>query len=246
MTIPIGASQTRHRYSASLYFFFFSSRRRHTRFDCDWSSDVCSSDLGAAGERERLRHELTELSVTHHEHAVVGADRDLLLDLERGRERLGEHGGVRGHGVGDRVQVFGRQDEVLGERAVPAHDAEHRASRAMRAPAREARTAHAAHGVDLTDHAAADERRWTALDDADELVAGDAGVRVVPARELDIGVADSGAQHAYERFARGRLGDPNVVPHAQAAILQPESPHAGNMPPESLTGRRASWWSRQI
>src|SRR2546430_11064427 len=25
--------------------FCFSSRRRHTRFDCDWSSDVCSSDL---------------------------------------------------------------------------------------------------------------------------------------------------------------------------------------------------------
>src|SRR2546430_8654828 len=29
----------------SSVFFFFSSRRRHTRFDCDWSSDVCSSDL---------------------------------------------------------------------------------------------------------------------------------------------------------------------------------------------------------
>src|SRR2546430_9564059 len=27
-----------------MFFFFFSSRRRHTRFDCDWSSDVCSSD----------------------------------------------------------------------------------------------------------------------------------------------------------------------------------------------------------
>src|SRR5690606_39534532 len=27
-------------------FFFFSSRRRHTRFSRDWSSDVCSSDLG--------------------------------------------------------------------------------------------------------------------------------------------------------------------------------------------------------
>src|SRR2546427_2631172 len=25
-------------------YLFFSSRRRHTRFDCDWSSDVCSSD----------------------------------------------------------------------------------------------------------------------------------------------------------------------------------------------------------
>src|SRR5438477_12280393 len=27
--------------------FFFSSRRRHTRLTCDWSSDVCSSDLGS-------------------------------------------------------------------------------------------------------------------------------------------------------------------------------------------------------
>src|SRR2546430_7673552 len=31
-------------------FFFFSSRRRHTRFDCDWSSDVCSSDLKFGSE----------------------------------------------------------------------------------------------------------------------------------------------------------------------------------------------------
>src|SRR5207237_3991031 len=29
----------------SFYLFFFSSRRRHTIFKCDWSSDVCSSDL---------------------------------------------------------------------------------------------------------------------------------------------------------------------------------------------------------
>src|SRR3712207_7107909 len=28
-----------------MYFFFFSSRRRHTRYWRDWSSDVCSSDL---------------------------------------------------------------------------------------------------------------------------------------------------------------------------------------------------------
>src|SRR5690606_39867663 len=30
---------------------FFSSRRRHTRFSRDWSSDVCSSDLVEIGER---------------------------------------------------------------------------------------------------------------------------------------------------------------------------------------------------
>src|SRR5690606_14714300 len=32
-------------------FFFFSSRRRHTRFSRDWSSDVCSSDLSGCNER---------------------------------------------------------------------------------------------------------------------------------------------------------------------------------------------------
>src|SRR5438034_5547008 len=31
------------------YFFFFSSRRRHTRSLCEWSSDVCSSDLVQTG-----------------------------------------------------------------------------------------------------------------------------------------------------------------------------------------------------
>src|SRR5476649_3044989 len=33
--------------------FFFSSRRRHTRSLCDWSSDVCSSDLRSLGSRRR-------------------------------------------------------------------------------------------------------------------------------------------------------------------------------------------------
>src|SRR5690242_21947267 len=31
-----------------MFYFLFSSRRRHTRLTCDWSSDVCSSDLEAA------------------------------------------------------------------------------------------------------------------------------------------------------------------------------------------------------
>src|SRR5256886_7498007 len=35
----------RERLLVGVFIFFFSSRRRHTRFDCDWSSDVCSSDL---------------------------------------------------------------------------------------------------------------------------------------------------------------------------------------------------------
>src|SRR5688572_14358719 len=39
---------------SSVIIFFFSSRRRHTRFDCDWSSDVCSSDLYYVGRRDRV------------------------------------------------------------------------------------------------------------------------------------------------------------------------------------------------
>src|SRR5256884_1379100 len=35
-------------------FFFFSSRRRHTRCSRDWSSDVCSSDLSPGGRVDRL------------------------------------------------------------------------------------------------------------------------------------------------------------------------------------------------
>src|SRR5690625_5937258 len=35
--------------------FFFTSRRRHTRWPRDWSSDVCSSDLQLAGQREEAQ-----------------------------------------------------------------------------------------------------------------------------------------------------------------------------------------------
>src|SRR2546430_6653359 len=42
-----GTSSPSHSAAVRRWCFFFSSRRRHTRFDCDWSSDVCSSDLEA-------------------------------------------------------------------------------------------------------------------------------------------------------------------------------------------------------
>src|SRR2546430_13237112 len=50
--------------------FFFSSRRRHTRFDCDWSSDVCSSDLykssiGPVPLDELLQSEIEKFSAVY-------------------------------------------------------------------------------------------------------------------------------------------------------------------------------------
>src|SRR5258707_11010314 len=47
----------RHRY----FIFFFSSRRRHTRYWRDWSSDVCSSDLKLAPFGGLWREELYEM-----------------------------------------------------------------------------------------------------------------------------------------------------------------------------------------
>src|SRR5258707_2945546 len=41
--------------NAMMCCFFFSSRRRHTRYWRDWSSDVCSSDLGKAVARLEAR-----------------------------------------------------------------------------------------------------------------------------------------------------------------------------------------------
>src|SRR5438876_6692904 len=42
--------------------FFFSSRRRHTRWTGDWSSDVCSSDLFASVQVLRYRWHQPEVS----------------------------------------------------------------------------------------------------------------------------------------------------------------------------------------
>src|SRR5688572_1409038 len=54
------------RHTDELLLFFFSSRRRHTRFDCDWSSDVCSSDLAT------IRSRLDFISaVCRHNHPTV-------------------------------------------------------------------------------------------------------------------------------------------------------------------------------
>src|SRR5690606_39305437 len=43
-------------------FFFFSSRRRHTRFSRDWSSDVCSSDLHAVAVESPAVEEVGRLA----------------------------------------------------------------------------------------------------------------------------------------------------------------------------------------
>src|SRR5688500_20187663 len=63
--------------------FFFSSRRRHTRLQGDWSSDVCSSDLPATSEASLRQDQLEALA--GHVRVRVGVDQagDDQLDLVR-------------------------------------------------------------------------------------------------------------------------------------------------------------------
>src|SRR5688500_20411923 len=78
--------------------FFFSSRRRHTRLQGDWSSDVCSSDLHrllAMSEADGFREELAD-----GEH---GEPVEQLLRCDR--DRVGDH-----H-LGDRCSLQARSEE---------------------------------------------------------------------------------------------------------------------------------------
>src|SRR5215204_7260952 len=67
-----------------LFFFFFSSRRRHTRSLCDWSSDVCSSDLDLEDGAATLVFARTRGEVDDLAEALSG----------RGRDAAALHGGL--------------------------------------------------------------------------------------------------------------------------------------------------------
>src|SRR5690606_18932133 len=67
-----------------LFVFFFSSRRRHTRFSRDWSSDVCSSDLRLRPRTARLhsrreRRDRLRLTLSKGTHVGTPAKRELHL-----------------------------------------------------------------------------------------------------------------------------------------------------------------------
>src|SRR5256885_6300127 len=64
--------------------FFFSSRRRHTRLQGDWSSDVCSSDLHITGAKQH--DPVRKLQELQHFFGVA----DHLLELVVGRRRIGD------------------------------------------------------------------------------------------------------------------------------------------------------------
>src|SRR6266571_5540391 len=81
-------------------FFFFSSRRRHTRLTCDWSSDVCSSDLDRAFADFARR-----------------ANKPVVLVANKSEGRHGEVGAMESYalGLGDPVQISAEHGEGLSD-----------------------------------------------------------------------------------------------------------------------------------
>src|SRR5260370_236800 len=85
--------------------FFFSSRRRHTRFKCDWSSDVCSSDL----PRIRALDVPWFIYVADEPGNVQGTDPGAIweVNLDTGQQTLISRGGLFDHPVDLAVEASG-------------------------------------------------------------------------------------------------------------------------------------------
>src|SRR5215217_126000 len=98
------------------FFFFFSSRRRHTRYWRDWSSDVCSSDLG---RRALGGDDVTQLAVGAYDGEYDERGRDEARGLADGprEHRLHPQVGSDGdHGVEQHAGT-----PVVGRRALGWH-----------------------------------------------------------------------------------------------------------------------------
>src|ERR1039457_620758 len=90
--------------------FFFSSRRRHTRLQGDWSSDVCSSDLHRQPNRDLLA---PRGSSRQQQSGHIGADNQQKHGHRRHQqlERIGEPLAEDGRTLGERSESHPALDE---------------------------------------------------------------------------------------------------------------------------------------
>src|SRR5690606_34496838 len=87
--------------------FFFSSRRRHTRFSRDWSSDVCSSDLESLDELHGPTQGVVELPLHMAWSGMTS------YDLSKPRQRMGLYRTVLHEGLHDDLPRYLNQGLLL-------------------------------------------------------------------------------------------------------------------------------------
>src|SRR6266481_416363 len=89
------------------FLFFFSSRRRHTRWNCDWSSDLCSSDLTDVARRFGYEEIITP--ILEHAELIerVGEDTDAVSkELYRFDDRGGRNLALRPEATAGVVRAY--------------------------------------------------------------------------------------------------------------------------------------------
>ena len=177
---------------------------------------------------EDLRDQEAELAVAEDGAVHAGVHVDLLEDLERGGQRLGEDRRLVAHALGHLVEVLHRDLDVLGEGAVGVEDAHHRPARAVPRHPPLAVGAEPAAEVDLADHALAAPLGRPLDHPPDELVAEHAAEAHVPPGQLQVGAADARPDDADHGGARPR-GRDIAIDHLGG----------GAVPVERTHGRRA-------
>src|SRR2546427_3006922 len=113
-----------HSVTMFLLFFFFSSRRRHTRFDCDWSSDVCSSDLESLMRKRFALLTVLCLSLAGLFVGLSANDQRDQRNSQQAGKRLGgkmsaagQAARRRSRNVGLEATALGRIQELLGTKS---------------------------------------------------------------------------------------------------------------------------------
>src|SRR5437879_13636766 len=95
--------------------FFFSSRRRHTRYIGDWSSDVCSSDLYNAMNVKFERRTSSMAITSVYTWAKSLDDKSAAAGIGQGQAAAGWQGFLNNH---DPARDYGPSDFSVGQRFV--------------------------------------------------------------------------------------------------------------------------------